>query len=144
MSAPAAFSGDYVDLRFVKSRKVAQVVVELPIEQAAAFVAAFGAPNPSTGVPVALARLAPAQDQQPAKERRKFMDLPPAQQAAMRCNEPEFQTFLKVSTADDAAREVRRLCGVETRAELNSDERAARRWGTMEGDYFAWQRGDRR
>lgn len=43
MSSATAFSGSYCDMRFVKSRKVAQIVVEIPIEQAAAFVAAFGA-----------------------------------------------------------------------------------------------------
>lgn len=46
MSA-AAFKDTYSDLRFVKSRKVAQVVVELPIEEASRFVEAFGAPDPS-------------------------------------------------------------------------------------------------
>jgi hypothetical protein len=137
----AAFSGDYVDLRFVKSRKVAQVVVELPIEQAAAFVAAFGAPNPSTGVPVALARLAAAQEQQPAKERRKFSELPPSQQAAMRCNEPDFQRFLSVGDPVEAARKVRMACRVESRAELNSNANAASAWQQLEAGYFAWQRG---
>ena len=57
MSAPAAFSGDYTDLRFVKTRSVCQVVIEIDISQASAFVAAFGAPMPGTGVPVALAKL---------------------------------------------------------------------------------------
>jgi hypothetical protein len=137
----AAFSGDYVDLRFVKSRKVAQVVVEIPIEQAAAFVAAFGAPNPSTGVPVALARLAAAQEQQPAKERRKFSELPPSQQAAMRCNERDFQTFMDASTPDEAAESVRLHCGIRSRAELNSSPEAAAKWDLLEADYFAWQRG---
>ena len=55
----AAFSGDYCDLKFVKTRKVAQITIEIPLEHAAAFVAAFGAPDPVNGVPVGFARLQP-------------------------------------------------------------------------------------
>jgi hypothetical protein len=58
----AAFQGSYADLKFIKSRSVAQVVVELPIEEAAAFVAAFGAPVPGSECPVALARIHPEKD----------------------------------------------------------------------------------
>ena len=146
----AAFSGDYVDLRFVKSRKVAQVVIELPIEQAAAFVASFGAPNPATGVPVALARLDGGVQEQspPAKEKRRFTELPPSQQAAMRCNEPEFQRFLagycdikQVPDSTLAAALVRSHCGVESRADLDRITDAADMWRSIDADYFAWQRG---
>ena len=42
----AAFKATYSDLRFVKSRKVAQIVLELPLEQADGFIQAFGTPNP--------------------------------------------------------------------------------------------------
>ncbi len=49
----AAFQGSYCDMKFIKSRSVAQVVIEIPIEQAAAFVAAFGAPDPAKECPVA-------------------------------------------------------------------------------------------
>ncbi len=53
----AAFTGSYADLKFIKSRSVMQVIVELPIEQADAFLAAFKAPQPGAERPVALALL---------------------------------------------------------------------------------------
>lgn len=145
MPAPAAFSADYVDLRFIKSRKVAQVVVEIPIEQAAAFVATFGTPNPAEGVPVALARLVPTQEapREPAKDRRRFTDLPPSQQAAIRCNETNFWRFASVADDTEAAEFVRKRCRVRSRSDLNTNAEAAERWNAIEGDYFAWQRGMR-
>ena len=59
MSDQAAISGDYCDLRFVKGRKVAQIIIEIPIEAAGVFVQAFGTPQPDKTVPVALARIHP-------------------------------------------------------------------------------------
>lgn len=142
-SAPAALSGDYVDLKFIKSRKVAQVVIEIPLEAAAAFVADFGAPDPSTGVPVAIARLV-KQAAQP--ERRKFRDLPPSQQAAMRCNEPAFWKYLaslgtRAETADDAATYVRQWCLVRSRSDLNNNAKAMEAWSRLNEAYELWMRG---
>lgn len=69
MSRPIAFQGSYCDLRFVKTRSVAAITVEIPIEQAAAFIAAFGTPNPAVECPVALARINPAKPtEKPASE----------------------------------------------------------------------------
>ena len=58
MTAPAAIQGSYCDLRFVKTRSVAQVIVEIPIEAADHFIAAFGVPLPGQEKPVAIALLA--------------------------------------------------------------------------------------
>ncbi len=68
----AAFSGSYCDLKFIKSRSVAQVVVEIPIEQAAAFIAAFGAPEPSKECPVAIARLDMTKAASEAEKPRRY------------------------------------------------------------------------
>lgn len=141
----AAFSGDYCDLKFVKTRKVAQITVEIPIEQAAAFVAAFGAPNPAEGVPVALARLGkPDSKPEPVKDRKKWSELPCSQQAAIRCGEKAFWTFLeetdavKINDADEAAKYVRWNCEVSSRSDLDKDELARERWAEMEKDYQVW------
>lgn len=142
----AAFQGDYCDLKFVKSRKVAQITVEIPIEQAAAFVAAFGAPNPAEGVPVALARLQSGGSRpEPVKERKKWSDLPCSQQAAIRCGEPAFWRFIAetssaktVNSAEGAAQYLRLNCGVESRADLDKDIEAAEIWREIERDYQVW------
>ena len=152
MTNTAAFSGSYCDMRFVKSRKVAQIVVEIPIEQAAAFVAAFGAPDPAKECPVALARLVAEPKQEASK--RRFGELPASQQAAMRCNEVGFQKFIvqrlrdakrpipdDESDADRAARYVREWCCVDSRSHIKAGRFTGDRWKELDDAYFGWQRG---
>ena len=152
MSSATAFSGSYCDMRFVKSRKVAQIVVEIPIEQAAAFVAAFGAPDPAKECPVALARLVAEPKQEASK--RRFGELPASQQAAMRCNEVGFQRFIvqrlrdakrpvpgDESDADRAARYVREWCCVDSRSHIVAGRFTGDRWKELDDAYFAWARG---
>lgn len=57
MTESAAFAGSYADFKFVKTRSVCQVIIELPIEQADAFLKVFKAPQPGKERPVALALL---------------------------------------------------------------------------------------
>ena len=137
MTSPAAITGDYTDLRFVKGRKVCQVVIEIPIEAGEQFVKAFGTPNPATGVPVAIARLDPN-----ATPERKGGKL--AQKAGILCAEGGFRAFLnevhgyQTSSADDAAEAVRELCGVSSRAELDHNQEAARFFTEFEKRYRLW------
>lgn len=156
MSAPAAISGDFATYRHVQGRKVLQLVIEVPAESAASVFAALGTPGAGEGIPVALARLAkPSESQDPPAERKRFTDLPYAQQAAMRCQEPEFHEFLLSKTGDAgswrsdkprsevAAMAVRYLCEVRSRADIMLDTAAGQRWAALEADYWAWQRGRR-
>lgn len=148
----AVFSGDYTDLRFIKGRKVAVVSVEIPIEQAAAFVAAFGTPNPATGVPVAIARLDPEKAAsvltppvpEPIKDRRKFNTLPASQQAAMRCNEIAFQKFMEKRSGSQMPTPVlvRDYCAVESRAEIKHGTPEGDRWLKLNDAYLAWLQVD--
>jgi hypothetical protein len=143
MSAPAAIQGSYADLKTVKSRKVIQIIVEIPTEAGDAFVAAFGMPNPAAEIPVALARLQSGPEQ--AKERRKFEDLPLAQQAGIRCSDPVFQQFavemLEAPGKSElwAAESVRKWCGVLTRAELEKSESSTNAWRRIEDKFVAWR-----
>lgn len=159
----AAFSGDYCDLKFVKTRKVAQITIEIPIEQAAAFVASFGAPDPSQGVPVALARLKPGSSagseqrtsnsevagSNPApatKDRKAWADLPCSQQAAIRCGEVAFQKFMseynvgQVHNAETCAQAVRCVTGCDSRSELNEYGPKQDIWREIEAEYQTWLR----
>lgn len=141
----AVAQGDYVDLRFIKGRKVAQIVVEIPIEAADAFLDAFKAPQSDKSVPVAIARLEPSalkqQLQQSVEmERKKGGKL--AQQAGILCNEPRFMTFLSETgallPAENAPEYLRRQCGVKTRADLDHDGNAAEVFRTIKWAYEAW------
>ena len=152
MSKPVAILGDYTDLVFRKTRSVAVISIEIPIESAADFVARFGTPNPAQGVPVALARVMP-EPKAPAtgepvkpidepKERRKFNDLPLSQQCAMRCNEPLFAEFLwerfPESKENGTADTMYKQLGIKSRSELNDNRVAASYWRKLDDDYRFW------
>jgi len=158
MSAPAAISGTFADFRMVKGRKVCQLVVEVPIEQAdAALNALGGVPQPHAERWVAIARLnetpAPAgQDGEAVStaapeaaspsvteggmSRRSWSDLKPSAQAAIRCGEPRFQKHLGAPDATLAAAWVRHQCGVVSRRDLDTDKRAATIWGQIDTSYM--------
>lgn len=137
MNAPAAIQGDFVDLRFVKGRKVCQIIIEIPIEAGASFVAAFGTPNPATTVPVAIARLGGSQEQE-----RKGGKL--AQKAGILCSEGAFAVFLteegvkNCKTADDCKEAIYLVCGVNSRVDLDHDGEAAVKFKELEASYKAW------
>jgi hypothetical protein len=154
MIAPAAFQGSYTDIRFVKTRKVCQITVELPIEAGAAFIAAFGTPNPATDCPVALARIdlsakpakaisAPEQSNVEPIKRRKFADLRPSTQAGIVCGEAAFSKYMEEQHPDSRgfgrAEFVRHICGVKSRTEFDTDPEAANRWRLLLSSYLTWR-----
>lgn len=145
----SAFAGTYSDLRFIKSRKVAQVVIEMPIEDANRFLSAFGAPDPANEVWCAIARLnnAPETDdtdepeKPPVSEgpRRQWNTLPATTRAAMLCDDTSFLVFLKVKTKEEAAAKLRSHCGVASRSAFNTDETARMKFEMVERDFKRWR-----
>lgn len=118
----AVFQATFADFRIVKGRKVAQVVVEVPLEAADNALAMLGGlPQPDKDRWVAVARLngspgsptpevqrlasdrgdaAPTptverrgESGEQTKERRPFHTLPLPQQVALRCADPHFQAW---------------------------------------------------
>lgn len=145
----SAFAGCYSDLRFIKSRKVAQVVIELPIEQANRFLQAFGAPDPSKETWVAIARLnhAPESDNsndatelhEPEKPRRQWEHLRPSARAAMLCDQDAFLAFLKVRNKVEADAKIKAHCGIGSKRELDSDETKLMLFKMIEQLFEAWK-----
>jgi len=134
----AAISATFSDFRIVKGRKVAQLVLEVPLEKANSALAALGGiPQPATETWVAVARLTAEPKSEKPKERRRFEELPLSQQAALRCNDPEFQGWLDVANADRAAAEVRLRCAVKSRAELDSNNFAADLWRDLDSCFLS-------
>lgn len=140
----AVIKGEYADYRRVKGRKVLQLIIEVPLEEAPRVHAALGEPNPgeSTWVAVALINLSKSalngvEDMQP---KRKL-----SQQAGILCNDSLFQAYLSnelnryCGTAEDAACLVRELCDVESRSEFDRDDKAAARWRNLKSDFEAWR-----
>ena len=84
----------------------------------------FGAP----GVPMALARLATNSEKKSQEQPEKPVGGPLSKWLAMRCAEPRFQEWIGYLSEEGAAREVRSILGIESRAEIDNDEAARARF----------------
>ncbi len=139
MTQPAVIQGDYCDIKFIKSRKVAVICVEIPIEAAGAFVDAFGTPMPDKNVPVALARLESPLNVEHEKPKGGKL----AQQAGIMCGEAAFWRYLEVrgylcENAEQAATALRAICDVDSRADLDHHMEPARLFYDLRASYNAW------
>lgn len=138
--AAAAIQGDYTDIRFIKGRKVAVISIEIPIEAAGEFVSCFGTPSPSTGVPVALARLQTAKEiLPPSKPVRKMNELPLPQQAALLCERDAFAKFVRERHShDDPIAFLREWCGVSSRSDIKPGSPAGEKFHVLKGEFDVW------
>jgi hypothetical protein len=138
MTDAAVTQGTFADFRLIKGRKVCQIVIEVPIEQADQALSALGGlPQPATEAWVAIARLETKQRVVSLKSDNTKLSL----EAALRCREPLFWRYLDVSNEDEAAQSVRLICGIASRAGLNTDPEAAMAWRTLDSQFLAWKRG---
>lgn len=140
MTDRAVITGTFSEAKFIKTRSVMVICVEVPIEGAdMAFKALGGVPQPGKEVAVAVARLN-TNGPEP-KARRGSL----AQQAGIMCGEPAFLVFLEetlnsnINGDFEAAKAVREICEVDSRAEFDSDPAAGQRWRDLKGQYDAWK-----
>ena len=141
MTAPAAIMASLVDVRNISVHKCIRLEIHIPAEQAGLVLRAFGWPTLVDPVPVAIARLDSAKA---PSERRKFSELAMPAQAALRCQDIEFRSFLRsngavVHDTDEAANVVRDLLGIKSRAEILPDTPAGRGWLELERQYEEWR-----
>jgi hypothetical protein len=70
----------------------------------------------------------------------------PSQQAGIRCGEMLFLKFLEEERMDDLREggsvpdTVRMICGVQSRSELNTNQKARVVWHQLNDQYEAWMR----
>jgi len=155
-----AFQAVYADWKLIKTRSVVQVVFELPVEQAdQAYEVLGGMPvaakerwfgvaairNPEASPGASVPQPDPVTQPRPDRAKRDWNDLPPAQQAGIRCEEAAFGAFLMDEHADDLneagghwAECVRMICGVKSRSELNTNHKARVIWHQLNDQYAAW------
>jgi hypothetical protein len=140
----AVITGTFADFKLIKTRSTAQLVIEVPIEQAdRALLALGGIPQPGRESSVAVARL-DIKKVKPFERPGKRQSL--AQKAALLCGDEDFRKFLSDALphsgvpqdADEAAAFVRELCQVESRSEFDSDPEAGQRWLELEAQFTAW------
>ena len=134
MTPPAAISGNFADIKLVKTRSVVQMVIEIPIERAKEVTDAFGWPQPGSEIHVAVARMriqdnTLAQKAKPSKQ--------PAQSRAERarrlCGVQKFrdwavkrfapgESWRDISAADQykfTSDWIKEYCGVNSKSELD-------------------------
>lgn len=130
----AAVSCTFSDFRIVKGRKVVQIILECPLEQADhALLALGGIPMPDQTRWVAVARMqSPAPE--PAKEPRPWKSLPYCQQASIRINDPKFREWLQLSSVEEADQWVKARCGVGSKRDLDGIGRTS--WEALDREYM--------
>jgi hypothetical protein len=150
----AAFKASYADVKMIKTRQCVQIVFEIPVQDFdAAYEVLGGLPNPAAerwfGIaaikdPAIVAKPEPVDQPRPARAKRDWRDIPPAQQAGIRRSDPIFAAFLKEQRASDwreasdAVECVRLICGVQSCKELGSDHRARVIWHQLDEQFQAW------
>lgn len=155
MRKPAAFRATFSDLKIIKTRQCVQLVFEMPLADFdAAYEVLGGLPNSAEERWFAVAPIKSAEEviAQPrsrmgatAGAKRDWRDMLPQQQAGIRCDEPTFSAFLREKRNDDwqesedAADCVRLICGVTSRSELETNQRARMIWKQLDDQYQAWK-----
>lgn len=149
-----AFKATYSDWKLVKTRQVVQIVFEVPLAEAdSAYELLGGMPAPATERWFGIAALRgsepakpqPVVDKPPAGAKREWRDLPPSQQAGIRCEELIFEQFLKEERQDDwadaqnARDAVCLICGVTSRSELVTNHKARVIWKQLDDQFQAWK-----
>ena len=139
MTDHAIINGSFSEVKFLKTRSVMQIVVEIPIEYAdEALQRLGGVPQPGKETPVSVFRL---NGELPPKVKSTGL----AQQAGILCDDLVFQKFLEeryIEHFDETtnyAQVIRDVCSVESRSEFNTDEAAAMRWKELKREFDAWK-----
>ena len=133
--------GTYADFKIVKTRSVAQFVVEIPLEQADAAIQMFGLPKASVEQWVAIAALR----KQAVVKNQEGSDA--IKLAAMLCNNPEFGLFMRdvigmpevdINDGESVATALRAALGIKSRTEFHADDDARLAFNRLKGEYDKW------
>lgn len=142
MSANAVIAGTFSDFKIVKSRRAAQIIVEVPLERAEAAISILGMPRPEAERWVAIAPLAFNPSQPPTAlgtdEGQRAVTA-----AVLRCKEPDFQRFLLGPgdwTEDDAAQALYERLDITSRREIGTKPGVLARWKALSGAFMEAQR----
>lgn len=164
----AAFQATYSDFKLIRSRKVVQIILEVPLENSATVLSALGGmPNPGEEIWVGVAKLdlsklqsgasAPGEalaESPPGKAVASRQHKPVApdkrltQSAGILCADKAFQRFLveadcAVDVNEEAATEsLRQYCGVSSRKEIMPGTDAATHFEAMHARFLGWRDHD--
>ena len=119
----------YATWRPVQSRKLLQLVFEVPLEKQGEVLKYLGAPLPDRDIQCAIAVLngeagnsheleTPPLNSPASPTKQKFEDLPLTKQAVLLCKREAFWKFIVVENEYAAVDWLREHCGVESRAKI--------------------------
>lgn len=142
-----AIKATFADFRVVKTRAVAQLIFECPLEQADAALATLGGlPQASKERWCGIARLdvkAIQESPEMKKTGKRFDELPLSSQCAIRCTDHDFIKWLGHHDAANTTAFIRMELGIDSRSELNTNEDAAKKWRDIDANYEMHCRGMR-
>lgn len=152
----AVIRATFSDFRIVKGRKQAQLIFELPLEQAQDAVLKLGMPNPSEPAWCAIALLDMAKTQEPQSSakseaaKKAYRDMPEWKKAATRCvmlcKDGRFQDWLRdkqrrgrnwsnLDREQVTAGCLKDQLRIESRSEIATDERAYQAFIALEQEF---------
>lgn len=134
----ALMQGTYSDFKVIKGRKVVQVVIEFPIEQAEVVTSTFGIPQPHMEKWVAVALL---KEEAVVRNENATKAI---QEAGILGKDPRFGAWLRderhMSEVDPEdhntiAEALRAILGIRSRSELSTDTEAMKVWHSLKSSY---------
>jgi hypothetical protein len=136
------FSGTYSDLKLIKTRGVCSISIEIPLSHAQAFIAKFGMPDVGTEKWIALALM----DYTATKEEPKARTYSATRDCAIHCQDSLFGSWLErklkrkritrdLPSSEETTAMVRDILHINSRAELDRDSEAGKRWKALRDEY---------
>ena len=132
--------GTYSDYKIVKTRNVAQIIIEIPLETADTFCHMFGMPKPSHEKMVAVAML----NEQTVGQNKNVVYA--IQKCALLCKEPIFGIFLQetknmqeiiLSDEKSIVGALRTVLGIKSRTEFHNPI-ILKSWNNLLNEYENW------
>ena len=148
MTDKAAIHADFEDVKRVKTRKVWQLIFEVPEERYDAAIEALGgSPQSGASRPVAIALLKPESVSETTAEQTRPKGGPICKRAVLLCKNPEFRLWWMGFSGlrNDAERLTKermyQVFGITSRAELDHNEEAADNFEQIERNFYDSQQG---
>jgi hypothetical protein len=129
----SAIKGDYTTHKHIPSRKVYQLIIEIPEEEFPNACSILGYPSTSESTSVGIALLNKEKIEKPKRDNL-------LQAAAMICKEKQFHEYLGVDDEHEARRILCEGCGIEQRRDLKDNEEARRKFKVLLGEYSEYKR----
>ena len=135
----AVITGTYSDFKLIKTRQVAQMIIEVPLEKAEHIIKVFGVPKPKEEKWVAVAHMRTEKIQVNNRATQAI------QQAGILGKDPAFGSWLRaargMSEIDPKNHEtienaIRSLIGVRSRADMRTNEQSLAMWESLVDSYL--------